>query len=151
MKNKIVYKYFSDDDFLRISQAIAEAEKTTAGEIKISFKEKSNLFEKQKSIKDLAVKEFYKLKMNETRDKTGILLFFHLLRREFFILADEGINSKVEQDTWNNIRDEILKEFSNGNFCKAMIDCIKKVGKVLTEHFPIKPDDVNELSNKVEI
>ncbi len=34
-------------------------------------------------------------------------------------------------------------------FSKGIIEGIDDVGKLLSEHFPIKPDDVNELTNKV--
>ena len=40
MKKDLVYNYFSDDDFLRISNKIGEMEKITSGEIRVSIKEK---------------------------------------------------------------------------------------------------------------
>ena len=87
--------------------------------------------------------------MDETRDKTGILLYLLLKERQFYILADSGINEKVKQETWDKIRDEMQNEFREGEFTKGMLLGIEKVGKTLGQHFPIKPDDTNELSNKV--
>ncbi len=49
--------------------------------------------------------------MNETRDKTGILIYILLASRRFYIVADEGINSKVEQKTWDDIRSEMENQF----------------------------------------
>lgn len=150
MKEKLIYKYFNDDDFLAISNAISKAEKKTSGEIRISIKEKRGFLNYSKSLKRLAEIEFYRLQMNHTRDKTGILIFILLSERKFYILADEGINNKVEQSTWDKIRDEMQTEFSRGNFTSGIIDCIKKVSNILESFFPIKADDTNELSNKVE-
>ncbi|MDP2037959.1 MAG: TPM domain-containing protein [Ignavibacteria bacterium] len=146
---RLIYKFFSDDDFLRISNQIKKAEKTTSGEIRISMKEKRQFADRSKTIRQLAEKEFYKLNMNSTRDKTGILLFLLLEEHQFYILADQGINEKVTQETWDSVRDEIQIKFHEGNFCDGMIAGIEKVGKILTEHFPVKADDANELSNKI--
>lgn len=149
--DNLIYKFFDDDDFLRISNKITEVEKSTSGEVRISIKEKPGFFESKKSLRELAEKEFNKLGMNTTRDKTGILLFLLLGKRQFYILADQGISEKVEQGTWDSIRDEIQKEFQAGNFCGGLVNGIERVGKILSTHFPIKADDTNELSNKVVI
>lgn len=147
--NELVYHFFDDDDFLRISNKISEAELITSGEIRVSIKENKNYSERHMEVRDLAEKEFYKLNMHQTRDKTGILLFFLLGERKFYILADQGINEKVEPSVWENVSAEIQKNFKNGYFSNGIIEGITNVGKILQEHFPIKPDDVNELTNKV--
>lgn len=149
MKNRLIYNFFSDDDFLRISGQIKKSELTTSGEIRISIRENRSILEFNKEIRKLAEKEFKRLGMNNTRDKTGILLFLLLGERQFYILADEGINSKVSVDTWDRIRDEIQERFRNGKFADGIIHGIERVGKILADHFPIKTDDRNELSNKV--
>jgi uncharacterized membrane protein len=151
MKERLIYHFFSDDDFLRISQKITEAEKTTSGEIRIGICEKKRFLNRKKNIRKLAEEEFYKLNMHNTRDKTGILLFLLLSERQFYILADEGINSKVSQNTWDGVRDEILSKFIEGQYTKGIITGVEKVGKILTEFFPIKADDTNDLSNKIVI
>lgn len=149
MKNRFIYNFFSDDDFLRISNQIKKSEQNTSGEIRISIKEKRSLLEFKKDVRELAEKEFKKLGMTGTRDKTGILLFLLLGERKFYILADEGINSKVDQDTWDKVRDEIQNNFREGKFSSGIIKGIERVGIILSEHFPIRKDDTNELSNKV--
>lgn len=149
MNANLIYHFFTDDDFLRISETIKENEKTTAGEIRIAIKDDIPFFGK-KDIRKLAEEEFFRLGMANTRDKTGILIYINLLKRQFYILADSGINEKVEQKTWDNIRNEIQVEFKLGHYTEGIIFGINEVGRILSEHFPIKPDDVNELTNKVE-
>ena len=151
MNNRLIYRFFLDDDFLRISRKIKEMEKITSGEIKVSIKDKNNFRDRKKGIHKRAEDEFYKLGMNITRDRSGILLFLQLNERQFYILADEGINSKVQHDTWEKVKDEIQDEFRHGHFSEGIIRGIEMVGKILSEHFPIKIDDTNELSNKVII
>lgn len=149
--NDLVYHFFDDDDFLRISNKISEIELITSGEIRVSIKEEKKFSERNKDIRELAEFEFYKLNMHQTRDKTGVLLFLLLVERKFFILADKGINEKVAQDAWSNVSDEIQENFRNGHFSKGIVQGIVNVGNLLSEHFPIKPDDENELTNKVVI
>ena len=151
MEKQLIYHFVNDDELLRISNKIKEMEKTTAGEICVSIKEKRSLLEKRKSVRQLAEKEFFKLGVANTRDKTGILIFLLLANRSFYILADSGINEKVPLGTWDKIKDEIQKNFSHGEFCKGIIYGLEEVGKILSKHFPIKPDDTNELSNRVNL
>jgi len=149
MATILVYDYLSDDDFLLISDKIKEMEKITSGEIRVSIKEEKGINLKKKSIRNLAEDEFFRLSMNETRDKTGILIYISLRKKEFYILADSGINEKVEQSTWDKIRDKMASEFKIGNFRDGILSAIESVGKILNNHFPIKDDDTNELSNQV--
>ena len=149
MSNELLYHFFDDDDFLMISKKIKEMEKITSGEIRVAVKESVPFIKKKKDIKELAHEEFYDLKMNETRDKTGILIYILLASRRFYIVADEGINSKVEQNTWDDVRNEMESQFKIGHFVEGVVSTIGRVGEVLSEFFPIKIDDTNELSNKV--
>ncbi|MCF6269473.1 MAG: TPM domain-containing protein [Melioribacteraceae bacterium] len=149
MANELLYHFFSDDDFLDISNMIKEMEKITSGEIRIAIKEDASFPKKREEIKVLAEEEFHKLEMDTTRDKTGILIYVLLSKRKFYILADSGINEKVNQDVWNKIRDEMQVDFQQGRYLEGIINTIEKVGRLLSKYFPIKHDDTNELSNKV--
>ncbi len=147
--NKLIYHFFTDDDFLRVSNKINEMEKSTSGEIRLAIKEKKSWRDRKKDIRKLAEEEFFKLNMHNTRGNTGILLYLLLEERQFYILADKGINEKVAQNTWDKIRDEIQMKFQNGNFCEGLLLGIERMGNILSEYFPVKADDKNELSNKV--
>jgi len=148
---KLIYHYFNDDDFLHISGKIKEMEEITSGEIRVAIKEKRSFSQRNKSLHLLAVEEFHKLKMNNTRDKTGILLYLLLHDKQFYILGDQGIHEKIGDATWDQVRDEIQNHFKDGNFPEGILWGIERVGKILAEHFPIKEDDINELSNEVVI
>ena len=147
--NELVYHFFDDDDFLRISNKISEVELSTSGEVRVSIKEEKTFSERNSNLQELAEKEFYRLNMHQTRDKTGILLYFLLGERKFHILADEGINEIVESNVWVKVSKNIQDNFKNGYFSKGIVEGIEDVGKLLSEHFPIKSDDTNELTNKV--
>ena len=151
MEEQLIYQYLNDDELLRISNKIKLWEKQTAGEICVSVKEKRPFLQKKKLLRQLAEDEFYRLGVNKTRDATGILIFLLLEERQFYILADKGINEKVPPDTWDKIKDQMQIFFIKGEFSKGIIYGVEEVGKILNAHIPIKPDDTNELSNRVNI
>ncbi len=149
MKMQLIYKFLNDDELLRISNRIKSAEKKTAGEICVSIKERRSFMQKKKTVRELAEEEFVKLGIDKTRDKTGIIIFFLLEAREFYIMADEGINNKVPEKTWDRVKDEMQSFFMEGKFSAGILQGVDRVGNILSEHFPIKPDDTNEISNRV--
>ena len=151
MKQNIIYDYFTDDDFLLISDKIKEIEKSTSGELRVSMHSKELKGKENPGIRMLAEEEFHRLNMQNTRDKTGILVYLNLHLRQFYILADAGIDEKVDQSRWDSIRDEIQKSFLDGKYIIGVLKGIENVGKVLSEHFPVKADDTNEISNQVII
>lgn len=150
MKN-LVKQIFSKEDLAAIASAIGEAEKTTAGEIRVSVRQKRKLLERKRTIEELARKEFHSLGMTKTKDRTGILIFLLLEDKKFFILADEGIHTKVGNDTWNKIAEEMSNHFSQNNFRIGIIHGVKSVGEELSKFFPRKSDDTNELPNEVRV
>lgn len=151
MKKKLLYEFMDDDELLRITKAVRKVESTTAGEICVSIKEKKSFFDRNKSIKELAEKEFFKLGVNNTKFNTGILIYLILKERQFYILGDKGIDEKVSPDTWDSIKNTMQEFFHQGEFGNGIKYAVEEVGKILSAHFPIKPDDKNELSDAVRI
>jgi len=151
MKPKILQNYLNDDELLRISNKIKESEKKTAGEIAVSVREYKSFFEGKKSLRQLAEKEYIRLEINKTKEGTGVLIFLLLSKRQFYILADDNINKLTGERVWADIKNIMLEEFVHGEFCKGILFGIDEIGKILAQHFPISPDDKNEISNRVVI
>jgi uncharacterized membrane protein len=150
MKN-LVKNLFTKEDLAAIAAAISETEKTTSGEIRVSIRQKHRWRERKLSIEEMARREFHDLGMTKTKDQTGILIFLLMDERKFFILADEGIHTKVEESTWTKIAEEISSHFSKKNFHQGIIHGVQAVGKVLSRFFPRKANDINELPNDVHV
>jgi uncharacterized membrane protein len=148
---KLIYNYVNDDDLLRITNKIKEYEKLTAGEICVSIRERKSFLQWRKTVDELAKREFARLGIGKTRDKTGILIYMILKERQFYILTDSAINDKVTENTWHKIKDGMQEFFIKGMFAKGIIHGVEETGKVLAEHFPVKPDDTNEIPDEVII
>ncbi len=103
-----------------------------------------------KKVYERALLHFMESGISYTRDRTGILIFISLLEHRVVLLADSGINEKIEQSSWQNIVNQVTAGVKQGNFSDHLVQAIKDCGALLAEHFPIKDDNTNELPNAIE-
>ena len=87
--------------------------------------------------------------LHYTKAHTGILILASLLEHRVEVLADRGINEKVEPGTWDKVVAIITTGLKSNEGCAAFCAAIDECGKILAEHFPRSPDDVDELKNKL--
>jgi uncharacterized membrane protein len=147
----LIDTYFTKDDLKKITAACGKAEEKTAGEVRVSIFSQRSRKLKKISLEEVALDEFYRLGMDKTRDHTGILLLIILAERKFRILADSGINAKVEQKSWDAIAAKLSGFFKAGNYRQGVLEVVGEMGEILARHFPIKTDDTNEISNEVSV
>ena len=105
--------------------------------------------EMDEEVHQRALEIFYENKLTSTKDRTGILIMVSLLEHRVEILADVGINQKVEKDTWEKLLVPFLSQIKKGKIADGMVDMITTCGELLGQYFPKKDGDENELSNKV--
>ena len=86
--------------------AIREAEKKTSGEIRVHIEANC-----QSDVLEHAMEVFHYLKMDNTKDKNGVLIYVAVTNRSFVIYGDEGINNVVSKDFWDSTRDCIEAHF----------------------------------------
>ena len=79
--------------------AIRQAEKDTSGEIRIHFENHC-----RKNVLDRAAQVFADLKMHKTALRNGVLIYVALEDKQLAILGDAGINAKVPDHFWDDIK-----------------------------------------------
>jgi uncharacterized membrane protein len=126
-------------------------EKETIGEIRVSICKTKPFQDRKLSVFDLAVKNFYELGMDKTKDKTGVLIYLLISDKKFQIIGDKGINQKVSKEFWDILAMKMAEYFKDNKFVEGICHTVKEVGVVLKREFPMKPGDTNELSNEVVI
>ena len=139
-----VEDFLSKQDEVEIVEAIRIAEKNTSGEIRVHIEKKTSM-----PPIDRAVEVFHELKMTETEDRNGVIIYVAVKSKQFAIYGDHGINEKVAPNFWNSTKDIMLNHFKNGNNKQALVDGILKAGEQLKQHFPYQDNDVDELSNEI--
>lgn len=148
---KLSKEYFSASDLNAIKQACEYAEENTSGEVRVTIFEKRPRKSAGWSLMELALAEFKNLGMDKTRDRTGVLLYILLDEHKFQVLADEGINAKVEKKVWDEIANQMAEKFKNGEYLTGVVTTVMRIGEILAGWFPRKSDDTNELSNEVHV
>ena len=100
-------------------------------------------------VNEAAIKAFFGHRLYQTRESNGVLLFISVFERRAWILADQGINPKVEQGQWDHIITGITTGIRSNRPAGAICKAVRDIGKILEAHFPAEPDDVNELDDVI--
>lgn len=95
--------------------------------------------------------EFHETGIPATVDKTGVMIFVSVHEHRAVILGDAAISAKLKPEVWVEILNEMLAKFGEGKAREGLELAIEKVGVILSREFPIKPGDVNELSNSLVV
>lgn len=135
---------FSSEEKNIIVQAIKEAENNTSGEIRVHLENHCKT-----EVLDRAAEIFASLKMHETKLRNGVLFYLAIKDHQLAILGDTGINQKVPEHFWEEIRDFMVSSFKEGKYVHGLSEGIKMAGLQLKTHFPYKSDDRNELPDDI--
>ena len=96
-----------------------------------------------------AFQEFHRHELHATEGKTGVLLFVSLLERRAIVLADAGIDARVDEDQWKRTNEALLAGVARGSLKDGLIEGIRSTGNVLELHFPWTQGDRNEVPDRV--
>ncbi len=139
-------EFFTPEEKERIVEAIRKSERETSGEVRVYVESKNPMVDPI----DRAGQIFFKLKMQDTEHRNGVLLYVATKHKEIALFADEGIYKAVGQKYWDDAVRDMLAKFSSDNVCEGMVQCIYRVGQTLKEKFPYSPsDDKNELPDEI--
>ncbi len=139
-----IEEFLTQEEEQKIIEAIRVAEKETSGEIRVHIENDST-----KHCLEHAKEVFHLLHMDETAEKNGILFYVAVHTHQFAIIGDSGIDEKVPDNFWNDVKDTVTGEFSKGNKADGLILGILEAGQKLQQYFPYNKEDKNELSDDI--
>lgn len=139
-----VRNFFSPAEKDAIKNAIATAEKLTSGEIRVHVEDTFS-----GDVLDQAAFIFKQLKMHMTEQRNGVLFYLAVRNRRFAIIGDAGINARVPEGFWDQIRERMADRFREERFADGLVEGIGMAGEKLIEFFPCLSDDRNELSDDI--
>jgi putative membrane protein len=96
-----------------------------------------------------AIQEFQALDLHATADGTGVLIFVSLLERRVIVLGDSAIHAKVGNERWVATKNAVLAGVQRGALDAGLIEGIRVCGAVLSEHFPWRAGDRNEVPDRM--
>lgn len=129
----------------RIVSAIRAAELRTSGEIRVFIESRCRFVDPV----DRAAEVFFGLKMEQTEDRNGVLLYVAMKDHQLAVFGDEGIHKIVGSEFWYKEVDKILKEFNAAHYVDGIIEIVKDIGEALVKHFPYEQEDKNELPDNI--
>ncbi len=103
----------------------------------------------EREVRETALAAFFSERLYKTKDENGILLFISVMEQKVWILADAGINRKIEQDAWESIVAELIEGIKSGRRCEGICAAIRQIGLILQTHFPYEKSDKDELHNLI--
>ncbi|GGG34973.1 hypothetical protein GCM10011414_00470 [Croceivirga lutea] len=139
-----VEAFLTANEEQQIVNAILEAEKNTSGEIRVHIEATTKIdhFSRAQQV-------FHFLKMDNTKDENGVLLYVAVEDKKFVIYGDRGIDRAVPRGFWESTKEIIARHFKKGEFKDGIIAGVLNAGKELEAHFPWHHGDQNELSDAI--
>jgi len=109
--------------------------------------------EVERAMEAKAFEKFTRHGIYKTEERSGVLILISLLEHRVEVLADEGINARVNGEEWHQVVDEIVTGLKEGDACAGVCKAIAHCEALLVEHFPhtqaSAAADTNELPNLI--
>jgi uncharacterized membrane protein len=142
-------RYFPADSLRRIEKAIAHSESTHSGQIRFAVEGNLDVMDilRKKTGKKRAIEIFSQLRVWDTEENNGVLIYLLLADHDFEILGDRGIHHHVGEAGWERVSQEMEKRFRKGQFEAGVLYGIEQIGQMLAQHYPPNGNQRNELPN----
>jgi len=133
-----------------IEKAVKDSERGHSGELRFVVENAlaPGLVWRGMSARQRATEIFSNLRVWDTEENSGVLIYLLLADREVHIVADRGIARRVGQDQWDAIAAVMQAAFRRGDFWGGSLEGIERITRILAAHFPASADNPNELSDK---
>jgi len=122
----------------KIEKAIAASEKTHKGELRFAVEMGLDLpaLLNSQTARQRATEVFSQLRVWDTEQNCGVLIYVQLLDRTVEILADRGIAACVPPQEWNAVCHRMEQAYKKGEFESGSLCAIEEIGTRLAKHFP---------------
>lgn len=141
---------FPDRTMDAIAAAIAESERGHRGEICFVVEAELTTAQLWRNLtpRDRARELFASHGVWNTEENNGVLIYVLLAERRVEIVADRGIDARVEEGEWSAICEAMDAHFREGRYEQGAVEGIRGVGALLARHFPANEAGRNELGDR---
>ncbi|MEA3152448.1 MAG: hypothetical protein QOK44_37 [Betaproteobacteria bacterium] len=137
----------------RIEAAVTASEQTHRGEIRFAVEGALEFLPVLHGLTahQRALDVFSLLRVWDTEENTGVLIYLQVVDREIEIVADRGIAHRIPQHQWDAICRRMETAFAQARYDEGVIAGIAEVSELLARHFPAGTINPDELPNKPAI
>ncbi len=123
----------------RLAERISLSEQRHTGEIRIAVEAGLPLsyLRRRASARERAITLFGKLRVWDTADNNGVLVYLLLAEHAIEIVADRGLHAALPADFWNALLQQIRPILVAGAYESALLQAIERIDLALSQHFPL--------------
>ena len=142
-------RLFPEATLQRIAETVARDELRHRGEILFAVESRLTIaaLRRGASPRERALEVFARLRVWDTRENNGVLIYLLLADRRIEIVADRGFDGLVSAEQWRGVCLLMEERMAAGEPEAAALAGVTAAGDLAFEHFPmLDPDaDRNEL------
>ncbi len=134
-----------------IEQAVARAERTHAGEIRFAIETSLAPLHLINDVRPRAraLEVFAHLRVWDTEENNGVLIYVQLADRAVEIVADRGFDGRVTPPEWEAVCGLMEEHFRAGRYQAGAIAGIEAVGALLARHYAGPPRQTVSIRNQL--
>ncbi|MBY4945838.1 TPM domain-containing protein [Cupriavidus respiraculi] len=131
-------RHFPEEALARLHEAITAGETRHHGEVRVVIESSMpvSLAWSGTTPRERARALFAALELWDTADHTGVLLYINLADHAVELLADRGIDARVDKATWRALCDELARGLAAGLSIEPVLATVGKINDLLAHHFP---------------
>ncbi len=146
----VVLRAFPPASLTRIEAAIRDSEKSHGGELRFAVEAGLDPLPVLKGLtpRQRAVEVFSQLRVWDTERNSGVLIYLQLIDHDIEIVADRGIDARVQQAEWDAVCHRMETAFRAGRFELGVLEGIREITALLARHFPPGGSNPDELPDR---
>ena len=146
-----VRRAFPEKALARIEALIAEGERRHRGQVRFAVEPSLPPARVLAGVtpRERAIDVFGLLRIWDTEENCGVLVYLLLADRDVEIVADRGIHRRVGTKAWDAVCRKMETAFRGGRFSQGVEAGLAEINALLAEHFPRAGDPgSNELPDR---
>lgn len=134
----------------QLTERVRTSEQRHSGEIRLYIEAAlPNSYLRRKGpmaaiIRQRALSMFSKLRVWDTEDNNGVLIYLLLAEHAIEVVADRGLNHHVSAQQWQTMVQGMSSAFADGDFETGLTQALDQVSALLVQHFPTQMDQPNQ-------
>ncbi|MEY4564917.1 MAG: hypothetical protein RLZZ618_4194 [Pseudomonadota bacterium] len=135
-----------DEGIARLQSRVTASELVHRGEIRICVEAglPMSYLRRGAPARERAITLFGKLRVWDTADNSGVLIYLLLAEHRIEIVADRGLNRHVTPEQWQALTAAMSASFQAGHMVEGLEKAVDAVHELLATHFPLVDGALNE-------
>ena len=128
-----------------LQQRIQASERLHSGELRVVVEAglPTSYLMRDATARERAVALFGKLRVWDTENNNGVLIYLLLAEHSIELVADRGLMNKVDSMVWQRMVARMREQFRAGLFEAGLIEAVESVSELLFQHFPLAAGEAN--------